>query len=259
MFWKPERQAVSAWTEHVPFAFWLVDVLRPRVIVELGTHSGVSYSAMCQAVQLLDLSTACFAIDTWKGDEHAGFYDESVYHAFRCFHDRHYSAFSRLVRATFDEALPHFDDGTIDLLHLDGLHTYDAVQHDFECWWPKLSPNAIVLLHDTNVRESTFAVHRLWREISSAHPHFEFIHGHGLGVMASGGDYSDPLSFLLESGTADKDKAAIRSIFAELGRSVSVGSELGQREPESKISTAKNAFLAARRGAKSMIAKLAHL
>jgi hypothetical protein len=77
MFWMPERQAPSAWIEHVPFAFWLADVLRPRRIVELGTHNGVSYSAMCQAVKILGSATSCFAVDTWKGDEHAGFYGEA--------------------------------------------------------------------------------------------------------------------------------------------------------------------------------------
>jgi len=53
MFWTPERLAPSTWIEHVPFAFWLVDVLRSRTIVELGTHNGVSYSAMCQPRKLL--------------------------------------------------------------------------------------------------------------------------------------------------------------------------------------------------------------
>src|SRR5215475_12672954 len=82
MLWTPEREAASAWIEHVPFAFWLVDVLRPRKIVELGTYNGVSYSAMCQAVKTLGMATSCFAIDTWKGDEHAGFYEEDVYRDF---------------------------------------------------------------------------------------------------------------------------------------------------------------------------------
>jgi len=231
MLWKAERYAPSAWVEHVPFAFWLVDALRPGVIVELGTYSGVSYSAMCQAVKSLGLSTSCFAVDTWKGDEHAGFYSEDVYRDLCAFHDRHYSAFSRLVRSPFDEALPHFADGTIDLLHIDGLHTYEAVRHDYESWLPKLSADAIVLFHDTNVRETTFAVHRLWREISGDRPHFEFMHGHGLGVLAFGADYSEPLSFLLQAETSEMLTANIRAMFSQLGGSVRDASEPSEREP----------------------------
>src|SRR5262245_35155519 len=198
MFWTPERQAPSAWTEHVPFAFWLVDVLRPAAIVELGTHAGMSYSAMCQAVKALCLPARCFAIDTWKGDEHAGFYSEEVYRDFAAFHAPRYGAFSRLVRSTFDEALPHFEDGSIELLHIDGYHTYEAVSHDFLSWQPKLAPNAIVIFHDTNVREHDFGVFRLWEEISAGKPHFAFLHGHGLGVLGNGRDYPRPLQFLFD-------------------------------------------------------------
>src|SRR5262249_29827306 len=156
------RQAPSTWIEHVPFAFWLVDVLRPRAIVELGTHNGVSYSAMCQAVKSLELTTSCFAVDTWKGDGHTGFYSENVYHNLATFHDQRYGAFSRLLRSSFDEALNQFEDGSIDLLHIDGMHTYEAVRHDYESWLPKLSTNAIVLFHDTNVLDSDFGVFQLW-------------------------------------------------------------------------------------------------
>src|ERR1043165_6846732 len=73
-YWTPDLINASAWLEHAPFAFWLVDALRPRMIVELGVHGGFSYSVFCQAVQRLHLSTRCYAIDTWRGDEHAGYY-----------------------------------------------------------------------------------------------------------------------------------------------------------------------------------------
>jgi FMN phosphatase YigB (HAD superfamily) len=228
MLWTPERDAPSAWVEHVPFAFWLVDVLRPRRLVELGTHTGVSYSAMCQAVKTLGLATSCFSIDTWKGDEHAGLYGEDVYGDFAAFHNQRYGTFSQLVRSTFDEALHHFEDGSIDLLHIDGLHTYEAVRHDYEAWLPKLTANAVVLFHDTNVRERDFGAFRLWNEIAAGRPHFDFLHGYGLGVLGHGQEYADALRVMFGASEDDRLVTTIRETFGTLGRSVRELSERSQ-------------------------------
>ncbi|RWN37315.1 MAG: hypothetical protein EOR99_27565 [Mesorhizobium sp.] len=216
----PDLEAPSAWVEHVPFMFWLIDALRPHRFVELGAHNGVSYCAACQAIELLGLHCSCYAIDTWKGDEHAGFYGEDVYSNLAGYHAPKYAAFSSLVRSTFDAAVGHFEDASIDLLHIDGLHTYDAVRHDFETWRPKLTQNAVVLFHDTNVRERDFGVFRFWREVSVGRPHFEFLHGHGLGVLGIGDSYPKAIEALFAAGGRDDGRGAIRTAFAHLGQAV---------------------------------------
>src|SRR4051794_12616249 len=69
----------SAWAEHTPFAFWLVDALKPRCLVELGVFHGFSYLVMCQAASRLSPRARCYGVDNWTGDDHVGFYGEEVF------------------------------------------------------------------------------------------------------------------------------------------------------------------------------------
>ena len=206
---------LSAWNEHTPFAFWLVDALRPKFLVELGTHSGVSYCAFCQAISHLHLPTQCYAVDTWEGDAHARTYGEDIFQNLKTHHDPRYGAFSTLMRTTFDNAANQFQDASIDLLHIDGFHTYDAARHDFETWLPKMSPAGVILFHDIAGRSADFGVWRLWEEISARFPSFHFIHASGLGVAAVGPQPPEPVRWL--SARAEKEIAEVRSFFSKRG------------------------------------------
>jgi tetratricopeptide (TPR) repeat protein len=217
LFWPPQRLGLgSAWWAHVPFAFWIIVACRPRLLVELGTHNGISYAAFCEAVLRARLGTRCYAVDTWVGDEHSEHYGEEIYRDLREFHDKRYAAFSDLLRSTFDDAVHYFENGSIDLLHLDGHHTYEAVKHDYEMWRPKLSDRAIVLFHDTNVRERDFGVYQFFAEISKQFPSFEFSHGFGLGIVAVGAVATAAVKRLC-AVTRDQDVAIVRERFSHIG------------------------------------------
>lgn len=233
----PLRLAPTAWAAHIPFAMFLVDLLRPRVIVELGTFSGVSYCAFCQAVKELELDARCYAVDTWQGDEQNGFYGAEILADLKEHHDPLYANFSCLIQSTFDDALARFEEGTIDLLHVDGYHTYEAVKNDFDRWLPKISSRGVILFHDINVREKGFGVWRLWEELKPLYRHFEFAHEHGLGVLATGTIETNGIGQLLEM--SEQDGALFREFFNQLGQRLraSVDKDVEARSKEQIIST----------------------
>jgi len=208
----------SAWNGHIPFAGWVIDAARPRVFVELGTYTGVSYFAFCDAVARLEIDTRCVAVDTWLGDEHAGRYGEDVFEAVAAHNAEHYGSFSRLMRTTFDEAAARFEAGSIDLLHIDGFHTYEAVRHDFETWLPNLSDRAVVLLHDTNEDRPGFGVRRLFGELAERYPTFELPHDHGLGMVCVG---TEPPPTIRSLANADVEtRRWVADVYGTLGRGV---------------------------------------
>jgi hypothetical protein len=175
----------SAWIGHAPFLKFLIRELQPATFVELGVHNGFSYFVGCQAIKECNIGTKAFAIDHWMGDSQAGFYDESVFEEVVHINNK-YSNFSTLLKMSFDQASHQFESNSIDLLHIDGFHSYESVRVDFETWIPKLSANAVVLLHDIHVRRDTFGVYKFWKEIKSKHKTLEFVGSHGLGVVFLG-------------------------------------------------------------------------
>ena len=207
---------LSAWTGHLPFAAWLIRQVRPKIFVELGAHTGCSYFAFCQAVQAYGLQAKCYAVDTWQGDKHAGFYGEDVFQCVSTISRESYGGFSWLLRMTFDQAIARFSDHSIDLLHIDGLHTYEAVKHDFQTWLPKLSAEAVVLLHDTNARDGDFGVWRFWEELQAQYPlNFEFHHSYGLGVLQIMASPTERQLPWLKIGSSKQ--RVLREYFAALG------------------------------------------
>ena len=228
----------GAWMGHVPLAAWVIRQVAPSIFVELGTHTGNSYFAFCQSVVEAGLATRCFAVDTWQGDEHAGLYDEEIFTEVNAHNDGRYAGFSRLLRMTFDDALDHFSDESIELLHIDGLHTYEAVRHDFEAWLPKLAPGAIVMFHDTGVRERDFGVWKLWQELQAQYPkHIEFSHSHGLGILQLNNAPEARRQNWLGLDASQKDR--LRTYFAALG-----ARQVERFELNSELSTSRQEVLA---------------
>jgi|GEM_PF-1659655 len=176
-----ERYIGDSWCMHLPFAYDLMRELAPNVFVELGVKQGESYFAFCQSAAENKINVRCYGVDSWRGDIQTGELDPKVQAEAEAYNLR-YSSFSELKAMFFVEALKDFPDASIDLLHIDGTHTYADVKTDFESWLPKLSPKGIILFHDVMLRDHGFGVWKLWDEITREHNSFLFEFGCGLGV-----------------------------------------------------------------------------
>jgi hypothetical protein len=173
------------------------------------------------------------------GDAHAGYYGGSIFENMAVFNRKHFASFATLLRCRFDEALPRFPDGLVDLLHIDGLHTYEAVREDFQSWLPKLSSRAVVLFHDIAIRAHDYEVWRLWQELGSRYPHFSFKHSAGLGVLAVGPQAS-PLVLELCRLEDRPEGDVIRDRFS---RASELARESGKAELEHQAALALNELI----------------
>lgn len=209
----------SAWSNHIPFLYTLMEMQRPQRYVELGTHMGASFFAACQHIRSNGNYGEAVAIDIWAGDHQAGFYSNQVFIDFERQLNSRFPKTGKFIRSYFSEAASSFEDRSIELLHIDGLHTYEAVKEDYETWRPKLTDNGVMIFHDTNEFQTDFGVNQLFGEIRhQATTSFEFRHGHGLGVMAFGTRETNPVIELLNYFATRPEK--IESYYETLGRAL---------------------------------------
>jgi len=216
---EPKRMVFSTWVDHLPFAYDLVAAIRPKLIVELGVYNGLSFFTFCQSMVEHDIDGVAYGVDCWEGDEHTDAYDDSIYTEVSEHAREHYRGNTYLLRMFFNEALQHFNESSLDLLHIDGLHTYEAVKEDFTNWYPKVKPGGIILFHDVMAKIKDFGAWRYFEELETQFENvFKFNHGFGLGVIRKpGGDpSSEPLLNLLFSKDEETRKQ-LRQFYVHAG------------------------------------------
>jgi hypothetical protein len=206
------------WIGHIPFLQWLIAEMRPRTYVELGVHAGNSFCAAAEVLAALSPKGKAFAIDCWEGDHQAGYYQNDVFTDFKRHVDVTFPDVVTVLRRRFAEAAPAFEAGSVDLLHIDGLHTYEAVSEDFLTWLPKMSTRGVILFHDIAERMGDFGVWKLWAEVAERYPSLSFDHNHGLGVLLTGPDVPQTVRDI--TGFTGQDRDLVKKIFEMHGGNV---------------------------------------
>lgn len=168
----------SAWEENHQFANWLTQRKKPAITVELGVDYGFSLFALSEYNP-----GHAFGIDLFTGDAHAGHRDwESQYRQVNNFILQNNMYRTHLIRGDFHAVAEEWHL-PVDILHIDGLHTFDAVRNDWNAWAPKLANSAVTIFHDTVSFEGP---RQLIQEIKNQTPDLcvgNFFNGAGLGLV----------------------------------------------------------------------------
>jgi predicted O-methyltransferase YrrM len=133
------------WQERI-ILYKMVTSLNPRkVLVEIGSYLGGSGYFLAAGAAEGDSDTSLFCIDTWMNDGMS----EGQRDTWIEFNEN-VSRFSSIIipcRGGSKEIAQTFSR-EIDLLFIDGDHTFDGCMRDVESWLPLVRSGGIVLFHD---------------------------------------------------------------------------------------------------------------
>jgi len=166
---------VSAWKGHRVFAEFLVKIIKPKTIVELGVDYG--FSTFCFANSLQNTDGIIYGIDLFEGDTHTGF--RNTYNKVIENINMHNLTNIKIVKGEFSE-IAKIWNLPIDILHIDGLHTYNAVKNDYEKWSKFLKNDGIILFHDVTSFEE---IAQFFRDVNDGLYKLYFTHSAGLGIL----------------------------------------------------------------------------
>src|SRR4051812_13977202 len=65
----PLRVIPRVSTAHLSFAYDLVEAVRPRLVVDVGTGAGASLSIICQSMRDHDVDGSTYGIDGWEDED----------------------------------------------------------------------------------------------------------------------------------------------------------------------------------------------
>jgi len=171
----------------------LLDFLESKkmdTVVEIGTATGGTFYAFCQ---MAPSDAHIISIDLPGGPFGGGYELEDV-QMFKTYakigqtiyfmrEDSHQEETKKML-------LERLKDRKIDVLFIDGDHSYEGVKKDFEMYEPLVNNGGIIIFHDIckHATAPECQVDKFWNEIKEKYEHKEFIDPEdtewgGIGVL----------------------------------------------------------------------------
>jgi len=170
----------------------LVALLKRRklhTVIEIGTMTGGTLWLWCQ----LALPDAVVVSIDLPGGKFGGGYNTKDIKRFRAYARADQSL--QLIRKdshrreTRQEVAKKLNGRAVDLLFIDGDHSYRGVKKDFEMYGPLVRKGGLIGFHDISEHPTAAGgeVPRFWRELAATRPVEEFIEkpnqGYGIGLI----------------------------------------------------------------------------
>jgi len=114
--------------------------------LEIGGGYGSSTLCVYLATQLVGTTVSLVTIDPFVPFD--GARDASRGHFIENTKD---ISHLRVINSTSDIAKEKIDDNSIDLLFIDGNHSYKQVKRDLENYWPKVKIGGVLMGHDSHL------------------------------------------------------------------------------------------------------------
>lgn len=116
------------------------------IMAEIGCYVGDSTEIFKSKVDYM------FCIDPWKNgyDPNDGASENIDMSIVEAQFDEliKFSSNVQKMKMSGNEAIEHIEDESLDLVYIDGLHTYEGCKNDIEKWLPKIKPGGYIAGHD---------------------------------------------------------------------------------------------------------------
>jgi hypothetical protein len=181
-------QRPTAWRGHGEWAAKLVEKLKPKVTVDLGVDFG--FSTFSFAYPNIG---KVYGIDWFMGDQHSGYRDtyETVKSTYDEITKRYGIDNITFIKSDFKEAAKNWSE-SIDILHIDGEHSYESVSSNFSDFQGFLHDDSVVLFHDT--LSFPLTVGKFFNELEGHK--MNRTPSHGLGIWTKSKDMFDVINTL---------------------------------------------------------------
>jgi predicted O-methyltransferase YrrM len=147
---------------------------QPRVVVEIGTRIGGTFYGLCKTAAP---DATLVSIDL-PGGPFGGGYEESHLPRLRSYARPHQTTF--FIRgdshdaSTLEQLQTFLGDRPVDVLFIDGDHTYEGARMDYDMYAPLVRPGGLVAFHDivpapapNRADKPASEVDRVWDDVKS--------------------------------------------------------------------------------------------